>query len=163
MSVVVADAGPLRYLVLIDQIEILPRLYRKIVLPDAVRKELSEPRTPALVRTWLASSPPWLQSGPAPVTDGQLPPKLGKGERGAIAVAMALGASLVLMDDRAGVEEARSRGLQVTGTLGVLLLAARRDLIDLEASLTQLKRTNFRYSPALLDATLAAWRNDRSK
>lgn len=160
MSVVVADAGPPRYLVLIDQIELLPRLFGKVVLPDVVRAELSAPRTPAQVRTWLATSPPWLRVGSAPVVENLLPPKLDEGERAAIALAMDLGASLILMDDRAGVEEARRRGLQVTGTLGVLLLAARRGLVDLEAAFLRLKATNFRYPPTLLDAMLAAWRKD---
>jgi len=162
VSVVVADAGPPRYLVLIDQIELLPRLFGKVVLPDVVRAELSAPQTPAQVRTWLATSPPWLQVGSAPVVEKPLPPKLDEGERAAIALAIHLGASLILMDDRAGVEEARRRGLQVTGTLGVLLLAARRGLVDLEAAFLRLKATNFRYPPTLLDAMLAAWRKDGS-
>jgi predicted nucleic acid-binding protein len=54
MYVVIADAGPLRYLVLIDQIELLPILYGKVVLPDVVRDELSTPQTPGEVRDWLA-------------------------------------------------------------------------------------------------------------
>lgn len=162
MSIVVADAGPPRYLVLIDQIELLPQLFGKVVLPDVVRDELNAPQTPAQVRAWLASSPPWLEAGSAPAVEKQLPPKLDNGERAAIALAMELGASLILMDDRAGVEEARLRGLQVTGTLGVLLLAARRGLVDLEAAFMRLKATNFRYPPALLDAMLVDWRKDHS-
>jgi predicted nucleic acid-binding protein len=161
MSMVVADAGPPRYLVLIDQIELLPRLFSKVVLPDVVREELNAPQAPAQVRAWLGSSPPWLQSGSAPDIETQLPSKLDRGERAAIAVAMEFGASLVLMDDRAGAEEARLRGLRVTGMLGVLLLAARRSFIDLDAAFLRLKATNFRYSPALIDAVLAAWRKER--
>jgi predicted nucleic acid-binding protein len=158
VSIVVADAGPPRYLVLIDQIELLPHLFGKVVLPDVVRDELNAPQAPAQVRVWLASSPPWLEAGSAPAFEKQLPVKLDNGERAAIALAMELGASLILMDDRAGVEEARLRGLQVTGTLGVLILAARRGLVDLEAALARLKATNFRYPPALLDALLVGWR-----
>jgi len=161
VPIVVADAGPPRYLVLIDQIELLPRLYGKVVLPDAVRGELSTPQTPAPVRAWLASLPPWLETGSAPGLEKLLSPKLDDGERAAIALAMQLGASLILMDDRAGVDEARLRGLQVTGTLGVLLLAARRGLLDLEAAFSRLKATNFRYSPTLLETMLASWRKDR--
>jgi predicted nucleic acid-binding protein len=161
MSIVVADAGPPHYLVLIDHIELLPRLYGKVILPDLVRDELGAPQAPAQVRAWLASSPPWLESRSAPASEKALPPKLDSGERAAIALAIELGASLILMDDRAGVEEARLRGLQITGTLGVLLLAARRDLIDLEAAFLSLKTTDFRYSPALLETMLAAWRKDR--
>ena len=160
MPIVVADAGPPRYLVLINQIELLPRLFGTVVLPDVVRDELNAPRTPAPVRAWLASSPPWLEAGAASVAETRLSPKLDAGERAAIALALELGASLILMDDRVGVEEARLRGLEVTGTLGVLLLAARRGFVDLEAALLRLKVTNFRYPPALLDAMLAAWRKD---
>jgi predicted nucleic acid-binding protein len=163
MAVVVADAGPLRYLILIDEIELLPRLFGKIVLPDVVRDELIAPRTPREVSAWLATSPPWLETRSTLVAEAQLPRKLDDGERAAIALAMELGASLILMDDRAGVEAARLRGLQVTGTLGVLLRAASRGFLDLETALSRLRATNFRYSPALLEAILAASRNDGGK
>ena len=56
------------------------------------------------------------------------------------------------MDDRAGVIVAKQKGLTVAGTLGVLKLAAERNLIDLEAALQQLTATtNYRYSQALID------------
>ncbi len=45
-------------------------------------------------------------------------------------------------------------GLRVTGTLGVLGEAATRGLIDLTAAIDRLRKTNFRYSPSLLKATL---------
>jgi predicted nucleic acid-binding protein len=51
--------------------------------------------------------------------------------------------------------------LAVTGTLGVLELAARRGLIDLASALTRLKTTNFRYPPAMMDALLARWMADK--
>jgi len=43
----------------------------------------------------------------------------------------------------------------------VLDLAARSGLVDLEAAFEQLKATNFRRPPALLEAMLSAWRRDR--
>jgi predicted nucleic acid-binding protein len=42
----------------------------------------------------------------------------------------------------------------VTGTLGVFGEAATRGLIDLTKAIERLRTTNFRYSPALLKATL---------
>ena len=57
------------------------------------------------------------------------------------------------MDDREGVGIAR--GLAVTGTLGVLDLAARRGLIDLAAAFEPLKTTTFYYWQGLLEALLA--------
>jgi predicted nucleic acid-binding protein len=41
MRVVVADATPLHYLILIGAIEILPRLFEKIHVPIEIRDELS--------------------------------------------------------------------------------------------------------------------------
>jgi predicted nucleic acid-binding protein len=39
--IVIADSGPLRYLILIDQIQLLPALYGNIVIPPAVVMELT--------------------------------------------------------------------------------------------------------------------------
>ena len=49
----------------------------------------------------------------------------------------------------------RGRGLAVTGTLGVLDLAARRGLIDLAAAFERLKTTTFYYRQGLLEVLLA--------
>lgn len=39
MTLVVADSGPLRYLVVIQAIEVLPVLYDRVALPTAVVAE----------------------------------------------------------------------------------------------------------------------------
>jgi hypothetical protein len=54
--IVVADTSPINYLVLIGQIEILPRLYTRITIPSAVLKELKHPVAPEPVRDWSAKS-----------------------------------------------------------------------------------------------------------
>ena len=53
------------------------------------------------------------------------------GELAAIRLATTLKADLLLMDDRKGVNLARSKGSRVTGTLGILQLAAMNGLTDL--------------------------------
>ena len=58
------------------------------------------------------------------------------------------------MDDRKGVKMARSKGFRVTGTLGILKLAAQADLVDFAQALEQLRRTTFRSTEGLLDALL---------
>jgi hypothetical protein len=80
---------------------------------------------------------------------------LDEGERAVIALATDMGAELILMDDRAGVAFARGLGFWVTGTLGVLDLAARQNLIDLAEAFTRLNATSFHYRQGLLDAYLA--------
>jgi predicted nucleic acid-binding protein len=161
MRLVVADTGPLNYLVLIGASDLLAKLFETVLVPQAVCDELRHPAAPAAVRAWAALPPAWLDVRPSPVTANDDPAWriLDAGERAALALARALNADLVLMDDRAGVAVAHQHGFAVTGTLGVLDLAARRGLIDLSDAFTRLKATNFRYRPEILDALLTQHRN----
>ena len=59
--IVVADASPLCYLVLIEHAHVLPVLYGRVVVPAAVVTELDHEGTPALVRKWLADRPDWVE------------------------------------------------------------------------------------------------------
>jgi predicted nucleic acid-binding protein len=43
--IVVADTSPLNYLVLIDEIDLLPAIFGKVLLPQAVFLELQHPKT----------------------------------------------------------------------------------------------------------------------
>ena len=79
---------------------------------------------------------------------------LDEGETAAIALAISLDADLLLMDDRKGVEVARGKGLRVTGTLGVLDLAAQRDLINFAQAVDRLRRTTFRIPEAILNSLM---------
>jgi predicted nucleic acid-binding protein len=155
VRVIVADSGPLHYLVLIGEIGLLPQLFDTVLVPEIVRDELCHARAPLAVRDWLASGPAWLKPLPTPPVAALPLPKLGDGERAALALAASMQADLVLMDDRPGVTAAREQGFIVTGTLGILDLAASRGLIDLAEAFEQLKATNFRYRQQLLDALLA--------
>jgi predicted nucleic acid-binding protein len=150
----VADSGPLRYLVLIGEVDILPKLMGHVLIPPEVGAELDRPQTPAPVRTWIAAPPSWLTVRPGPSVMDPALAELDPGERAAIALALATGADVVLMDDRAGVRAALARGLAVLGTIGLLDRAARRGLADFEAASTRLRATNFRYPAAMLDTLL---------
>jgi predicted nucleic acid-binding protein len=80
--------------------------------------------------------------------------KLQAGERDAILLAESIAADMVLLDENAARRVAADRGLRIAGTLGVLGEAAARGLVDLAAAMDRLTGTSFRYSPALLKATL---------
>ena len=163
MRIVVADTGPLQYLILIGHIDILPRLFESITIPRVVQKEMLHPAAPQAVRIWAEAPPSWLAVAPdVPESDATLQ-KLGAGEHAAIMLALVIKADLVLMDDRAGVAAARAKGLSTTGTLGVIDLAARSGLVNPEAAFEQLKATNFRRPPAILEAMLAVWRKDGAR
>jgi predicted nucleic acid-binding protein len=154
VRVVVADTGPLHYLVLIDQIDLLPRLFAAVTVPMIVRDELLHPNTPQAVRDWATDPPPWLTVATVPAHHEPVPQRLDAGESAAIALALALHADLMLMDDRVAVVVARAQGLAVVGTIGILDLAGRRNLIDIVNAVARLKTTNFRYRPDVLDALL---------
>ena len=62
---------------------------------------------------------------------------------------------LLLMDDREGVIAARSKGVRVAGTLGVLVMAAERALLNLADAFDRIKRTSFHYPQELIDRFLA--------
>ena len=79
---------------------------------------------------------------------------LGDGERAAITLVLSLHADPILIDERKGTAVALGKGFDVTGTLAVLGLAARRGLIDLADSFARLKRTNFRYRQEIMDEVL---------
>ncbi|HYF36047.1 MAG TPA: hypothetical protein VD994_12205 [Prosthecobacter sp.] len=65
MSAVISDTSPINYLILIDEVEVLPQLFNKIVIPPAVLQELQHPRAPDPVRSWAQQPPPWVhQSSP---------------------------------------------------------------------------------------------------
>src|SRR5438105_1302019 len=54
--VVISDASPLHYLILIGHAEVLPSLYTEVLIPEAVAKELQQPATPESVRDWIVHS-----------------------------------------------------------------------------------------------------------
>lgn len=151
MIVVVADTSPLNYLIQVNCDHVLPALFERVFVPTAVVEELDHPKSVAAVRAWLTRLPSWLVvEQVAEAADVRLA-KLDPGERQAIQLAKREHADLVLMDERLGVRIAREEGLAVTGTLGVLLQATRRGLIDLDGALTDLQKTDFRCSRRVLD------------
>lgn len=141
MRLVIADTGPINYLIQIGHVELLSYLFERVVLPSAVHAELSDSRAPLSVRRWIAAVPAWLEIHH---TTGLPQSGLHAGETAAIVLAKSLHADLLLIDGRAGVRRAKQEGLRVTGTLGVLDLAAQRGLLDLRSAFTHLRSTNFR-------------------
>jgi predicted nucleic acid-binding protein len=152
--IVVADASPLRYLILIEHAHVLPALYGRVLVPPAVISELNRERTPDLVREWLAESPDWLHiQAPREALTG-LRNVLGDGERQAIALAVETGADALLIDDRDARHEAEKMNCAVLGTLRVLADAGAHGHADLRTALNRLRLTNFRADDRLIQRIL---------
>jgi predicted nucleic acid-binding protein len=152
VRLVIADTGPVNYLILIQHIDLLPRMFDRVILPVAVQAELSSPIAPPSVQRWIAAPPAWLEvvetQGVDPVAG------LHRGEAAAIALAASLHAGLLLIDERKGVKAARSKGFRVTGALGLLEMAAEQGLVDFAEAAERLRQTTFRSPEALLDLML---------
>ena len=88
--------------------------------------------------------------------------RLDIGEREAIALAEAICADLLLIDEKYGRQEARNRGIATTGTLGVLLFAEDRGLVDAAAAFAKLiSLTSFRATADLRAAFLSRCKKPR--
>jgi hypothetical protein len=75
--------------VLTADIALLPKLFDRVLAPQAVRDELANPEAPAAVRAWIAQSPAWLDVQPDPAVgdrDDATTPRLDRGERAVIAL-----------------------------------------------------------------------------
>ena len=59
------------------------------------------------------------------------------------------------MDDRRGVRAALNKGFRVAGTLAILGVAARHDLLNLADAFDRLKRTSFHYRQEIMDQFLS--------
>ena len=137
--IVIADTSPIHYLVLVDQIDILPRLFQTILIQNEVLLELDNDAVPPSVRGWAKHPPAWLQVRPIDPALSPAIPELDLGEEAAIRLAQQQeSATLLLMDDAKGRDVASRMGLRTTGTLGVLFAAARDGLLSLENVLPQI-------------------------
>jgi predicted nucleic acid-binding protein len=151
--IVVSDTSPLNYLILIRQDHVLPALFGRVIAPPAVMAELEHPATPPAVRAWATSPPVWLEiRRPAAIDPGL---RVGPGEAEAISLARELSADALLIDERKGLTIAHQMGIFVTGTLGVLEIAAEKGLTRLPDAIAALRQTSFRVSESLLNEALA--------
>lgn len=155
MRVVISDTTPINYLILIGNIDVLPRLFGQVLVPPAVIAELKHPKTPPPVATWVRHLPEWIEVR-APHTDLHL--NIGVGEDAAIALAVELGHVTVLMDDRRGRSAAHRHGLVTLRTLTILELAHDEGLLDFEDALFRLTAEGFYIKDVVMQNILAAFR-----
>ena len=117
----VSNTTPLRYLIAIEQEHLLGKLFEKVFVPAAVHEELTDAKTPELVRRRVASLPSWFEVRKVDETRmPTFPVTLHRGERQAILLAEAVRADVLLIDEQVGRTIALSRNIPLSGTLGVL-------------------------------------------
>jgi predicted nucleic acid-binding protein len=150
-ELVVADASPIHYLILIGAVDVLPKIFAKVVIPAFIANvELQNAKTPEVVRQWVSNLPPWTEiKHPANVESLGL----DLGEEQAIALAIELKAP-VLLDEKEARHIARGKGVQFIGTIGIIDRAAAKDLLDLRTALAELEKTNFYVNHKIIEASM---------
>ncbi len=99
-----------------------------MIVPQPVRTELTSGDHAAGVQ--VCNIPQWIEVLPLRHTPPPLlRAHLDDGEASVIALAIELGCRLVVIDERRGRQVARLMGLEVTGSVGVLLRAKRQEML----------------------------------
>ena len=143
MSLVVSDASPLNYLVLIGVQEILPSLYGSILVPNQVIDELRHSKAPTVVSDWATHPPEWVDIRQG---DPSRFPTLDRGEAAALSLAIGEHARL-LVDESEARSMAAELGVRIIGTVGIVAEAHMQALIDFDTTIKALAATNFRAHP----------------
>lgn len=127
---VVCNATPLINFAAINRLDILKAVFGQIVIPQAVFDEATVAGFPGTEYVLQAiASTSWLQVHAVLIIAPNIPPELDNGEREAIALALLSSEQRILLDEREARQVAQNLGLQVIGTLGVLLLGKNRNII----------------------------------
>ena len=127
---VVCNATPLINFAAINRIDILQATFGQIVIPQAVFNETTGDGFPGTPFVLKAIEKGWLQICPVLNNAPIIPVELDDGEREAISLALSTGAKRILLDEREARLVAYRLGLQVVGTLGILLLAKNQQIIQ---------------------------------
>ena len=152
MSAVVSDSSPLNYLALLSDFDLLRQIYHTVVIPPAVYREVVESGADYPVEKAVqAALGDWISVAEAPgaadVATLRHAFHLDLGESEAILVAEALENASVLMDERRGVQCARSRGMVVIRTPLIYAHAKLLGLVgSVQEKLDELRSHGFRLS-----------------
>jgi len=160
--VVIADAGPLIALARIEALHLLRQLFGRVCVTTTVRDEILPAKAAfadaeMLVRT-LAEG--WIDVVELAQTDYRpLNPGVDAGEASSIQLANdwreAGDAVLLVMDDRAGRMEAKSRGLALIGSAAVIGLAKTEGLVPAARPLLeQMVAAGYFIGPSIVSALL---------
>lgn len=128
--IVVSDASPIISLSAVGHFELLRQLYQRIAIAESVREEIlrAGAEKPGIRELGAAD---WVTAYPVPdsllvrALDGDL----DRGEAESIALAIQLGADIVLLDERRGRSIAQRFDLKVVGVVGVLIEAKAKGFI----------------------------------
>jgi len=130
MLKVISNTSPMLYLYRIDAIALLPKIFCEIWIPKTVYLELQEGKNRGY-NVPEAKNYDWLKIvDPRNMPSEWLALDLGVGELATMALALENPDFIVLLDDALARRTAQAAGLQVWGTLKVMLEAKKQGFVE---------------------------------
>ncbi len=139
-KIIISDTSCLIVLSNIGELELLRKLYGRIYTTIDVANEYGE------------TLPDWIEIVAVKDKYSQqlLEMQIDRGESSAIALALEIPGSTIILDDNKARQIANKLGLTITGTLGIIVKAKLNGLISsIKPILEKMKQTDFRFSPKL--------------
>lgn len=137
---IIADASCLIVLQNIRELSLLQKLFGEVLITEEVEKEFD------------LNLPEWIKVKAVQdeAQKNSLSLILDRGEASSIALCLETDDSLLIIDEKKGRRIAQELKIKITGTLGVILRAKEKGLIDsIEDLLEKLDKAEFRISPNL--------------
>ena len=149
-DLVISNTSPLFYLHRLRRLDLLQKLYQRLIVPEAVVDELRAGRDQGEDAPDIADHD-WIEVRSVRVPElVRLVTDLGAGEAQVLALALEEPGSLVILDDLLARKVAKLRNIRLTGTAGVILKAKQQGYISAVAPLLdRLLRLDFRLSNAV--------------
>ncbi|KOR38453.1 MULTISPECIES: DUF3368 domain-containing protein [Planktothricoides] len=142
---IICNATPLINFASIGRLDILKSLFTEIVIPKAVYSETVEsgfPNSETIVNGIKAG---WLKVKLVEEMSESISLELDAGEREAIALALSEQKARVVLDERRARKVAQELGLNVIGTLGILILGKQNRIIPQVKPLLDAMMTEAQY------------------
>ena len=150
-KVVIVNSTPIIALFDIGQIDILKTLYNEVVIPEAVRNEV------AIKDEHILDNYAWIKVKAIKNTAAKdtFISSLHDGEVEVMILAKELSSDLVIVDDSLARRYAKHQGLTITGTVGVILRAKHKGIIDsVKPLLDDLVNSDFYVSESVINDVL---------
>jgi predicted nucleic acid-binding protein len=154
--VLVVNASPLIFLARIERLDLLTSLAKPLVVPAAVIREIQAGSDRDGAADQIRDLTSILRVDDRPLPDRIRVWDLGAGESQVLAHGLERPGSEVVLDDLAARRCARSLGLPMIGTLGIVLLCRHRSIISAARPIIQaLCDAGLRLKPSLIAEALA--------